>query len=406
MARIDTARLKAMKFEIDPPADELAAHFIHRGQDDDSDDRDVGTPSDLFHATLVSRYAADELVDHRVMQWMAEQPDLPDWADPERLHNGAAFFAEWGVELGLGLFLSSLPLAYASSDGAQVLALTARLETDANRRVVESAQFLLDVTKDGALEPGAGGYDAARLVRLMHAGVRHLIQHDARFPKTSDATVWPRWDPEWGEPINQQHLIGAMLSFSSSLLHVLDAFEATYDAQGADDYCLLWNVVGWLLGIDPTVLPMDREEMDRLEIEIRQLNERESEAGRQMTAALLALVQSYIKVPGLRGYPATLMRLLIGDTTADLLAVPPANWTRVFTTTARELTRRLSLQEAHGRVQRVVVRWASMRVLNGFVQHERHGSRPTFSIPTSLGVSVKTDARSPLDRAKGWIGRA
>ena len=100
------------------------------------------------------------------------------------------------VELGLGLFLSSLPLAYAAHDGVQVLALTAQLETDTKRRILESAQFVLDVTAPGALEPGRPGYETVRLVRLMHAGVRHLIRTDPRVVRTSDrvgvASMGPR----------------------------------------------------------------------------------------------------------------------------------------------------------------------------------------------------------------------
>ena len=147
------------------------------------------------------------------------------------MDRGAAFFAEWGVELGLGLFLSSLPLAYAAHDGVQVLALTSQLETNTKRRVLESAQFVLDVTTPGGLFPGSAPYDTVRLVRLMHAGVRNLVLTDPRIAHTSDETVWPRWDDGWGAPINQEHLLGAMISYSSSLLHVLDNLHVDYDRK-------------------------------------------------------------------------------------------------------------------------------------------------------------------------------
>ena len=48
----------------------------------------------------------------------------------------------------------------------------------------------------------------------MHTGVRHLIRTDPRVVRTSDPSVWPRWDEDWGEPINQEHLLGAMISYS------------------------------------------------------------------------------------------------------------------------------------------------------------------------------------------------
>ena len=375
MTTVDKARLLAMTQESDPVADDLAAHF----QD--------GTANGMFRAAIAARYASPDMVDPAVAEFLNDHQPLPAWATEARLKNGAEFFAEWGVQLGLGLFLQALPLAYASVEGVQVLALTSKLETEANRRVLESAQFVLDVTTPDALMPGEIGYVTTRHVRLMHAGVRQLIERHDNIPRTGDETVWPRWDPSWGTPINQQHMLGAMLSYSSSLLNVLDVLGAEYDEIGAADYCLLWNAVGWLLGIDETILPLERHEMDDLEVVIRQLNEGESDAGRTMTTALLELVKSYIKVPGFKGWPITLMRLFIGDTTADLLGVPKAGWTRVFTRAARGL--------GHGggrknQALRRAVRWTSAHTLRGFVAHERGDDRPTFTIPTELSLKVAT----------------
>jgi hypothetical protein len=378
---IDDARLRAMKHLGDPVADALATDYL------------VGNSTARFHAAMKTRYSSPEMMDPEVASFLNAHPPLPEWATTARLKNGADFFALWGVQLGLGLFLQALPLAYASVEGVQVLALTSKLETDANRRVLESAQFVLDVTSPRALEPGKVGYETTRHVRLMHAGVRYLIEHDERIERTSDPDVWPRWDPAWGTPINQQHLLGAMLSYSSSLLEVLDVIGADYDEIGAADYCLLWNVVGWLLGVDEALLPLERNEMERLQREIRRSNEGASDAGRTMTEALLKLVQSYAKVPGLKGLPITLMRLFIGDRTADFLGVPPTNWTRVLVRTARHMGHNPG---RHHRVLHKTVAWASSKVLRGFVAHERGDDRPTFSIPTHLDLKVAKRRRPDI----------
>jgi hypothetical protein len=369
---IDDARLRAMKHDGDHDADDIARNYL------------AGNSSERFHRVMKARYSS-EMRDPKVAEFLTAHPPLPEWATPARLQNGADFFALWGVQLGLGLFLQALPLAYASVEGVQVLALTSKLETEANRRVLESAQFVLDVTSPGALEPGNLGYETTRHVRLMHAGVRYLIEHDERIVRTSDPDVWPRWDPSWGTPINQQHLLGAMLSYSSSLLEVLDLIGADYDEIGAADYCLLWNVVGWLLGVDETLLPLERHEMERLQREIRRSSEGASEAGRTMTKALLTLVQSYAKLPGMKGLPVTLMRLFIGDRTADFLGVPPTNWTRVLVRAAHQMGHNPG---RHHRVLHKAVAWASSKVLRGFVHHERGDDRPSFSIPTHLDLKL------------------
>ena len=113
-----------------------------------------------------------------------------------------------------------------------------------------------------------------------------------------------------------------MISYSSSLLHVLDRLRIDYDAAAASDYCHLWNVVAWLLGITPDLLPLERAEMDEIEQLIIKRNQKRSEAGTKMTGALIDLVGSFIVIKPLRGVAASTSRLFIGDETADLLDMP------------------------------------------------------------------------------------
>ena len=93
---------------------------------------------------------------------------------------GEDFFGRWGLYVPLVLMCSSLPECYAAAKGVQVLQLTARLASDTKRRVVETAQMVLDVMAPGGMQPGARGYRTVRKVRLMHAGVRYLIENDPR----------------------------------------------------------------------------------------------------------------------------------------------------------------------------------------------------------------------------------
>jgi hypothetical protein len=391
MGKIDDGALVALRHQGDPEADALASFYLDR------------PPSDMFSGVLAARYGGTSLVDAHVAEWIDARPELPDWADARRLKRGSEFFADFAVELGVGLFLSSLPLAYASHDGVQVLALTSRLETDTKRRVLESAQFVLDVVDEHGLEPRAQGYESARSVRLMHAGIRHLIEDDGRIPITSD-DIWPRWDPNWGTPINQEHLIGAMISYSSSLLKVLDKLDIDYDDGAAADYCHLWNVVGWLLGIEPGLLPMERDELDELEVLIRERNEKPSVAGTEMTEALIELVQSFVPFPLFRGFPVTIMRFFIGDETADLLGVPPADWTRHVAGQLRDVARKVSIASAENWLLRFAVRRMTKLALLGFVEHERKGDRPAFVIPDRL-TPMKRSPMRPIKRLRQRVRR-
>src|SRR5690606_178496 len=52
-----------------------------------------------------------------------------------------------------------------------------------------------------------------------------------------------------------------------------------------------------------------------------------SDAGREMTAALIDMIEETVPGNLFKGMPASMIRFCNGDRIADLLAVPPADWT-------------------------------------------------------------------------------
>jgi hypothetical protein len=111
-----------------------------------------------------------------IRAYLVETLPLPDWADMGKIKRGQQLFETWGLEIACCLFCASLPSAYAAAKGVKVLYLTARLDTDARRRVMETGQFLIDVLTVGGLDDEHGkGRRTIQRVRLMHAAVRHLI---------------------------------------------------------------------------------------------------------------------------------------------------------------------------------------------------------------------------------------
>ena len=88
-------------------------------------------------------------MDPKLATYLAARDEPPDWAKPERVAAGQECFARWGSHVFTALYAAALPSAYACCRGVQVLGLTARLETDAKRRLNETAQFHLDVMETG-----------------------------------------------------------------------------------------------------------------------------------------------------------------------------------------------------------------------------------------------------------------
>ncbi|MGQ0776184.1 MAG: oxygenase MpaB family protein [Pseudonocardiales bacterium] len=88
----------------------------------------------------------------------------------------------------------------------------------------------------------------------------------------------------------------------------------------------MWSVVGHLLGVDPRLMPSSFDEGSALMETIWRRQFAESEAGTVLTAALIESMRGALG-PALRGAPPSLIRHFCGDELADLLAVPPSDWT-------------------------------------------------------------------------------
>ncbi len=372
----DDALLDALREEADPHADEVVGGYFAdlRRQD----------PSQLMHGLVRHQHLPPEERDAVVARYLAEQPPWPAWAKPDLVAEGEEFFARWGSHVFTALYAASLPTAYAAAKGVQVLHLTARLATDAKRRLNETAQFHLDVLEPGGLQPGHQGYDDVRHVRLMHAAVRWLILHDDRVATTAEESPdGLRWDPTSGLPINQEDLLETLLTFTQIVFEVFDRTGVRYTEEQAAAYLHTWCVVGHLLGMRPDLLPLDLDDASLLMAASRRRNHSRSAAGVEMTAALLEQASSVVP-RGLRGFPASAVRFYIGDSTADLLEVPPADWTlRLFKPLVR-LTRLTTYAKAHGRLRHSLSSRFGRAMLTMSVKAERQGDRPSFQIPTSL----------------------
>jgi hypothetical protein len=343
------------------------------------------------HGTDADDGAATVLADY-----YAEAAPWPDWADADALARGAAFFCQWGLELGLGLFCFGLPIGYAADRTAHVLDLTARLETNAHRRVFETAQMVLDVTAPDALQPAAQGHTTVRRVRLMHAGIRHLVTNDPRIqvvdaPLSDDVHFWCA---EWGTPLSQEHMVGALLTFGHSMLHVLDRFELAYDADDAEAYLHLWSVVGYLLGVRADLLPLDRATSGLVDPMLRDRNICETQAGKRLTTALVDVLHRCGPDGALGPLPVATMRMLLGDDVAAMLGLPDADWAEHLLHDLGPVAHFLSIAELHNPAMRGVARALSRAIMSGFVRAERAGGRPAFAIPDHLTEVISSPARA------------
>lgn len=308
---LDDAQLDELRHVGDPEADRLAAELVERypGLDEGA----------LVRLVLGEMEAGTGASDDKVSRWLLDGPPLPDWAGRERIKRGQEFFGTWPLPITAALFCVSLPGAYAAADGARVLAVTSDLaNNNITRRVAETGRMLMDVMDLGraspsALEPGGQGYLTVRGVRLLHAVVRRTL--------LSSGSV----EPEWGMPVNQEDLLGTLLTFTTAVFEGLDRLGIPYTEQEAEDYLHTWCVIGEMLGIERKLLPADRHRGAALMDRIAARHHERSDAGDRLMAALLHHMETSMPL-ALRNLPVTLVHRLLRPEVAELLCVPPPAW--------------------------------------------------------------------------------
>ena len=323
-------------------------------------------------------------------------PTVP--TDRRRLDAGARFFADHALEIGSALCCASLPAGYASPRGARVLTLTGELTREPKRRIIETAQLVLDVTTEGALEPGARGYLDTRRVRLMHAAIRYFIANDPCVPRSPGLPAPSGgWSDGWGVPLNQEDLLGGMLTFTVTVFEALDRLGVRYRSRDAEAYLHLWCVVASLLGVEPALLPQDRAEAEATAELIRSRQLGPSEDGRLLTDALVGALDDYV-FDRVKGVIPAAIHWFLGDPVAQHLGLQPNAWDDVFTGPVRWMSN-VARASGLGRdpFSRFVMRELGESAIHGFMRSDRDGDgsrrdRPDdqlFRIPTHLGLKFR-----------------
>lgn len=366
--------LEKMRQQCDPPADEAVGRLFQQEK--------VPEANSLMKLLVANEQVLPENLPAGLRGYFEQSGQLPPWVDRELLRAGEGLFTRYGPQAVVALLCASLPSCYAAAKGVQVLHLTARLETDPFRRILETSQMVIDVMTPGGLEPGGYGLRTAQKVRLMHAAIRHLIHRSGR------------WNPDWGQPINQEDLAGTLTTFSSVVLLSLKKMGCDFTPIEERAYHHAWRVVGYILGIDNRLMPESPAENLALKAAIERRHFRASPEGQYMTRALIDMAKHLTPGNIFDGMPTTLMRYLLGDATAELLGVPASDWSRVILGPLRVLgwvtDHQLDMSPP------VVKKLASLlgrRVLEGMVWVNRGPERLPFRIPSVLRESW---------RIQGW----
>ncbi|REG27091.1 uncharacterized protein DUF2236 [Archangium gephyra] len=310
-----------------------------------------------------------------VETYLNQTDDWPEWADAEKVRLGQQLFQRYGMQMTLAYFTWSLPCCYAWAKAAKVLTWTGGIDKHVHRRIIETAQFVLDVMAEGGLGPKGFGVRTAQKIRLLHATIRYHVGKD------------PTWQAsEWGTPANQEDHIATLLTLAL-VPRVLTKLGLDFTREEEDAYFHCWKVIGHFLGIHPTLLPRDLDDAEQLWEAIQQRQVRPSEDGVALTKALVDYLK--MRIPGtmMDGIVVTTMRELCSVAVAEAVGLEKTDWTRHLVAPMRLM---FSLSdEAQDQADFAAKMSASLsrKLLEGLHSSETGGSRVTFRIPQSLQES-------------------
>lgn len=252
-----------------------------------------------------------------VQEFIITQNKFPETIDSQEFDQGIAFFWRHYRLISLLLGTYSLPYCYAGANGAQVLWISERIKNNTFQRLEETGAFVFGIMQEGDWHNGRNFQRIAK-IRLLHAAIRWFTLHSGR------------WDAAWGYPICQEDMAATNLSFSYIAIKGFRKLNISVSKEEESAFLHFWNVVGALLGVDPVLLPQNMLEAYRLEKGISARQFRPSEAGQGLTRALLKAIEQQITSPSLKNAPAAQMRYFLGESIADLLDVPRAEWEERF----------------------------------------------------------------------------
>lgn len=280
---------------------------------------------------FIAHAFADELKKKQLQEWMAGKlgpehlnslkgifPDfeivnkagnLPSWAEPRLMKKGAAFYARNSTTIMSLLGLLSLPYCYTAANGAMVLYLSELIRKQTTKRLYDTAVFVWEVMGPDAFVKNGNACEEILKVRIMHAAVRYYTLANGH------------WDQSWGVPINQEDMAGTNLSFSLIVIRGLRmlGFSVSQDDQAA--FMHIWAVVGYLTGLDEDLIPENSRMAQQLDNSIKKRQFKISTQGQELTSSLTAHIMSVNKSKATAEDILGLMRYLLGQEIADMLAI-------------------------------------------------------------------------------------
>ncbi len=218
---------------------------------------------------------------------------------------------EQNIDIVLGLY--ALPYCYLGANGARVLQLSKRIQTDTYKRLKETGAFVKAVMLYDNWQSGYV-YQVIRKVRLLHAIIRHFTQQS------------PSWNTaQWGLAINQEDMLGTNVAFSYIVLKGLEKMGISTPSEYEKAYLFIWKKIGESIGIDTKYLPENYQQYSLIDKTIAKRQFQESEQGKELALALLQVVRTQAGSEIVADLLQEQMRAFLGIENASMLGIFETN---------------------------------------------------------------------------------
>ncbi|MFC0261150.1 oxygenase MpaB family protein [Fontibacter flavus] len=236
--------------------------------------------------------------------------ELPVWQNDEKVRHAQQFFGQEGNRYLTLLGFYALPYCYAFADGAQVLVRSKRITDDIGMRLTETALFLLDCYRPGTFLDDSKSLLSIAKVRLIHAFSRFFIK---KYGKD--------WNMQWGQPVNQEDMIGTNLAFSLLVMRGMEKLGRFPGKETHEAVLHYWKLIGFYLGINISFWPETAKEAFELEKIIRRRHMRSSDAGRKLVNSLINYYRQAIPDENIAGIVETMMAYFVGEKASEALGI-------------------------------------------------------------------------------------
>ncbi|HSF54826.1 MAG TPA: oxygenase MpaB family protein [Algoriphagus sp.] len=230
--------------------------------------------------------------------------------DTLTLKKGQDFFDQKGDLYVALLGFYSLPYCYAFADGAEVLVRSKRILDSIGERLGETGSFVMEIFRPGAFISDQRAFLVCAKVRLIHAFSRYFILKHSQ-----------DWNSNFGNPVNQEDMLGTNLAFSQIVLRGLIKLGIGVSEKEHSVVLAYWKWIGELLGIDVEYWPETSKEAFELDKLLRKRHLKSSEAGRKLVLVLMNFYKSNISDPLVIPLVEDMLCFFLGKTASKVLGL-------------------------------------------------------------------------------------